>query len=242
MPIRSENYSLVSKIYPHLMRKISYEYWADYLFLISKNFIKRDAFVLELAAGNCTLAKFYNKKYKNIIATDLSFSMLNSSADKSIKKVLCNMISLPFKNSFNLIFSCFDSVNYLLIKKDVNKLFANINNLLSDKGIFTFDVSLENNSRIHIKEPIREGKYKGITYKHTTSYDPKKRIHKNSFEIKLKDKTFTEVHRQKIYPFIDYFKLLQKNELFVLHCYDAFTFKDATENSNRVQFVVKKMR
>lgn len=242
MPNRSENYSLVSKIYPHLMRKIRYEYWADYLILITEQYVQSKSLVLELAAGNCMLAKFFQNKYKNIIASDLSFSMLNSSADKSIKKILCNMTSLPFKNSFDLIISCFDSINYLLTKKDVNKLFANINNLLSDKGIFTFDVSLENNSRIHIKEPIREGKYKGIAYKHTTSYDQKKRIHKNSFEIKLKDKTFKEVHKQKIYPFYDYFKLLQKNKLFALHCYDAFTFKDATENSNRVQFVVKKMR
>jgi len=243
MPIYKKNYLLVSKIYPHLMRKINYKYWSDYLVMLSENYVTNKSNVLELGAGNCLLAFYLKDNFKNIIATDLSFSMLNSSKDKKVKKVCSNMTSLPFKYSFDLVISCFDSINYLIKKNDLLKLFTSIHNLLSDTGIFTFDVSLENNSKIHIKVPIREGKFKEITYKHLSSYDEINRIHKNTFEIKLKNKNvYKEVHKQKIYPFFDYFRLLQKCGLYVLECFDAFTFNDATENSNRVQFIVKKIK
>ncbi len=223
------------------MKKVRYDFWTDYLYMLSKEYVPKRAKVLELGAGNCSLAHHFKEHYKKIISTDLSFHMLNSSKDKKLKRVCCNMTSLPFKKSFDLIYSCFDSINYLTRKKDLNNLFSNISSLLSNKGIFTFDVSLENNSRVHIKEPIREGKYKGIKYKHITSFDEKKKIHKNEFEIQLKNKkNYREVHKQKVYPFFDYFRLVQKNGLYVVECFDAFTFYDADENSKRVQFIVKK--
>lgn len=237
----NKNYEIVSQVYSHLMKKVRYDFWADYLYMLTKDYVSKRAKVLELGAGNCLLAYHLKEYYKKIIPTDLSFQMLNFSKDKKLKRVCCNMTSLPFKTPFDLIYSCFDSINYLIHRKDINNLFSNISSLLSDKGIFTFDVSLENNSRVHIKEPIREGKYKGINYKHITSFDEKRRIHKNEFEIQLKNnKKYREVHKQKIYSFFDYFKILQKNSLYVVECFDAFTFYDADENSNRVQFIVKK--
>lgn len=236
-----KNYEILSQIYPHLMKKVKYDYWADYLFMLTKKHVGKRAKVLELGAGNCSLAHHFKKYYKKIIVTDLSFSMLASNKDLLLKTVCCNMLLLPFRKSFDLIYSSFDSINYLTKKKDLDKLFSNISYLLSVKGIFTFDVSLVNNSKIHIKEPVRKGKYKGINYIHKTSYNEKTRIHKNEFEIVTKNnKFYREVHKQKIYPFFDYFKLLQKNNLYVVECFKAFTFYDADENSNRVQFIVKK--
>lgn len=237
----NKDYEIVSQIYSHLMKKVRYDFWADYLYMLTQEYVSKRANVLELGAGHCSLAHHLKEYYKKIIPTDLSFQMLNSSKDKKLKRVCCNMTSLPFQTSFDLIFSCFDSVNYLIRKKDINNLFSNVSSLLSDKGIFTFDVSLENNSKVHIKEPIREGKYKGVIYKHFTSFNKKKRIHRNEFEIQLKNKkNYREVHKQKIYLFFDYFRLLQKNGLYVVECFNAFTFYDADENSKRVQFIVKK--
>ncbi len=241
MPQIKKNYEIVSAIYPHIMNGVRYDFWADYIYGLTNKYIGKRANILELGAGNCLLAHHLKKYYKKIIPTDLSFQMLASCKDPSIKRVCCNMTSLPFKTSFDLIYSCFDSINYLTKKKELSNLFSNIFHLLSDNGIFTFDASLINNSRIHIKHPVREGRFKGIKYKHKTSFDEKKRIHKNEFEIHLKDKKiYREIHKQKIYPFFDYFKLLQKNNLYVVECFNAFTFFDADENSNRVQFIVKK--
>ncbi len=52
---------------------------------------------------------------------------------------------------------------------------------------------------------------------------------------------FKEVHKEKIYKIDTYFKLAEKAGLYTEACYDCFTFKDVKENSQRAQFVMRKI-
>lgn len=236
-------YDSLALIYDHLMKKVKYDLWADYIFTIADNYLKDNAKVLELGGGNCKLARRLYTYYQNIIVTDLSAQMLKRDERKVIKKVCCDMSALPFKTGFDLIFSTFDSVNYLLTKKKLLSLFYEVSSLLSGNGIFTFDASLERNSLKHIEEPVRKGIYKGITYVHQSFYDKEKRIHQNIFEINIPGKGVAkEVHKQKIYPFETFFELLDEAGLYVAECFNAFTFDTGDAKSKRVQFVVKKGR
>jgi len=241
-------YQHLSFIYRHIMRKVNYIKWAEYLYTISKKNIKHDAKVLELAGGNCSLSNYFKTFYPDIIVSDISKYMLFSArdlprgkADNHLKKVCCDMTQLPFKMKFDLIYCTFDSINYLTNKKSLLKLFKEVKTVLSDKGIFTFDVCLERNSIKHSEEPLRKGHYNKIHFIHKSLYNKETRIHKNFFELKFNGETITEVHRQKIYPFNLYFNILEKAGLFVVNCFDAFTFKPGKENSERVQFVIKKV-
>lgn len=223
------------------MRKVRYEDWADYLFTITNDYSSRDAKVLELAGGNCILGNYFSGYYPDLTVSDSSFSMLQQDCIKGVPKVCCDMINLPFKCKFDLIYSTFDSINYLTSVKKLQKLFKEAASLLSDKGIFTFDVSLERNSLIHIQQPVRRGKIKDASYIHHSVYDTSKRIHKNIFTITFGDDTvFKEIHRQKIYPFEEYFRVIEKAGLYVVNCYEGFTFKNATSSSVRAQFIVAK--
>jgi len=237
----NKNYQSLTLIYSHLMRNIRYDYWADYIYDISSKYVNRKAKALELGAGNGRLAFFMKKYFKDLVISDLSHFMLADSKNNKLKRVCCDMVSLPFKVNFDLIYSAFDSVNYLLTTKRMTKLFSEIKNYLTNDGIFTFDVSLERNSIHHFNKPLIEGKVKNITYEHESRYTKKNRIHKNSFKINLPDGTILkETHRQKIYHFEDYFKLFEKEGLFVVDCLDAFSFNDGKPTSNRVQFILKK--
>ncbi len=223
------------------MRKVHYDYWADYIYSISSYHIGPKPRVLEVASGNCQLAYFLSAYYPNYFATDLSYAMLIYGTKRDIKKVCCDMRMLPFKTKFDLIVSAFDSLNYLTTKKNLAALFSEANRLLSKKGLFTFDVSLEKNSYRHIKEPIRKGTYKGIKYTQETDYDSIKKMHRNKFIITYHDgKIAKEVHLQKIYSFETYFEMIESAGLIVRECFEAFTFKDANENSPRAQFIVMK--
>ena len=53
-------------------------------------------------------------------------------------------------------------------------------------------------------------------------------------------KKYREIHKQRIYDFYFYFDVIEKNGLYVAECFDAFTFKDASPNSERAQFILKK--
>lgn len=235
------NYDSVALIYESLMRTVRYDYWADYIYDISSKYVNRNSRVLELGSGNCKLATYLRKKYRNLTASDLSYRMLKTNKRIRAPRVCCNMISLPFKCKFDLVISTFDSVNYLLYKKDLGRLFKEISAILSDDGIFTFDASMEQNSIHHAEYPVRQGKVGKIKYKQESVYDSEKRIHRNIFEIQLENgEKIREIHKERIYSFDDYFILIEKAGLYVTECLDAFSFKNGNPDSRRLQFVVKK--
>ena len=72
VPLQNHNqtdpYLHVANIYPHLMNFVSYKWWAGYIYSITKTKVVKNPSVLELAAGNCSLAEHLSKLYKDYIA------------------------------------------------------------------------------------------------------------------------------------------------------------------------------
>jgi ubiquinone/menaquinone biosynthesis C-methylase UbiE len=232
-------YSLVADIYSNLMDEVNYKRWARYIYFLAKDKIHPGSSILELASGNCRLTEKLLHKNKKIICTDISKQMLMKSTYN--RKIVCDMTCLPFNQNFDLIFSTFDSINYLLSRNKLLMLFKEVHRLLKVDGLFTFDVSLEKNSYIHQKDSKKSGRTKNYKYYRKSVYDPTTGIHSNYFKILDNDgNTFTEVHKQKIFKFNEYFELLEKAGLYVVNCFKTFTSKDGTEKSDRVQFIVKR--
>lgn len=236
-------YSLLAEFYAHLMRKIDYKDWSEYLLAIFRNYAVNDDYILEIGGGNGVVASYLQDVFPNIVLTDLSKEMLFKCIDPRPVKVCCDMRNMPFKNKFDLIYSTFDSVNYLLSEKDLGKFFIELHSLCNDDTVCTFDVSLEKNSIKFEKYLNRKGKFKGMSYVQKSRYDKVKKIHYNYFEIMLEDgKIVSEIHAQKIYDFETYFNLIDKSGLYVVDCLDAFSFDKVNAKSLRAQFVVKRKR
>ncbi len=235
-----EQYEAVSKIYSRLMTDVNYESWAEYLLAIYEDFECTGKRFLELAGGNCILAGDLIKSGYDVITSDLSFPMLSRKECGGIGRVCCNMTNLPFNSKFDFIFSAFDSVNYLLSESELHSLFNEAGRVLSSDGIFTFDVSLENNSLNNLQHLNREDEFENLKYKQKSVYLKDERIHINEFEISIGEEIFKEVHKQKIYPFETYFEIVEDSPLYVSECFDAFTFEDGSPESSRVQFVLKR--
>lgn len=236
-------YSHLASIYSHLMRSIDYDSWADYIIKISSELKSKNIIALELACGTGNLAKKLKNVFNFYVATDSSLSMLMQFEEDKIHRVVCDMTSLPFKKKFNFVFSTFDSINYLTSKEKILKLLNSVDSSLTDDGIFTFDVSLENNSIRYQKYLNRKGNFEGIHYIQKSKYDKEKRIHYNIFDITLKDGSkVREIHKQKIYEFDEYFRIIDKSNFYVMNCYEAFTFNNANAESERAQFILKKKK
>lgn len=235
-------YEQVSSIYDGLMKKLDYASWSKYILLIAKENVQDKAKFLELGAGNCKMAKILSEKYKNYYASDISLSMLRSSDKNNLKKICCDMISLPFKAKFDFVFSAFDSVNYILKQKSLQNLFNGINYLLEEDGLFTFDASLETNSLNFSISKSTEGRHNDYQYRMLSKYNKRSRIHSNHFYIRDEfGNEFKELHKEKIYKIDTFFKLAEKAGLYTEACYDCFTFKDVKQNSQRAQFVMRKI-
>ena len=240
--IRTIPYEKVSNIYDGLMQKLDYESWSNYILLIAEDNLSTDSKILELGSGNCKMANIIVGKYQNYIATDISISMLRASNVNGFSKICCDMSLLPFKIKFDFIFSAFDSINYILKKKSLFNLFKEVKQLLRDDGIFTFDVSLEENSVNFIISKTIEGQYNGNSYRMVSKYNKRTRIHSNNFYIWNKaGEKFKEMHKEKIYNIDTYFELSEKAGLQTVECYDCFDFSDVNSKSKRAQFVMRKM-
>ncbi len=236
-------YSVLAEIYAYLMRKIDYKDWAEYLFALFRNFASSDERILELGGGVGAIAGHLNEYFPSIILTDYSREMLAKAGDEGIYKVCCDMRHFPFKNKFDIIYSTFDSVNYLLTEADLMKLFTEVCAVSDEDTVFTFDASLEKNSRRYEKHLNRKGSVKGISFVQKSRYDREEMIHYNEFEITVPGgEIFTETHIQKIHKFETYFDLIDEAGLYVADCFDAFSFEKATPKSLRAQFVLKKKR
>src|SRR4030067_1225235 len=132
--IKTKPYKKLALVYDHLMNHVNYDLWTKYVHKICKDLVYKDANVLELAGGNGKFSNIFQKYYSNILVTDKSIEMLLSK-QSGFSKVCCEMISLPFKKKFDLIYSTFDSVNYLIKEKDLLKLFIEVKKILNDDGI-----------------------------------------------------------------------------------------------------------
>ncbi|HOI30870.1 MAG TPA: class I SAM-dependent methyltransferase [Melioribacteraceae bacterium] len=237
----SRIYSHLAPVYPHLMRSIDYSLWSDFIHSISREIKRKRISVLELACGNGLIAGTLNKKFKYYCATDLSKEML--ACFGGVDKVCCDMLALPFKKQFDFIFSTFDSVNYLTSRQRFIRMLNQAALCLARDGIFTFDVSLENNSKLYQKYLNRKGTYNGMKFLQKSYYDEAKRIHYNYFELTLANGSkVEEIHKQKIFRFEDYFSFIDDSDFYVYKCKKAFSEQDASPDSERAQFILKKRR
>ncbi len=239
--MRFESYNHLAEFYAYLMKGIDYKIWADYINIISRETNKKNPYVLEIACGVGNIAREFQNVYKHYFISDLSFMMLNQLDELKLPKICCDMTCLPFKQSFDFIFSTFDSVNYLTSREKFMRFLENVSFVLKPGGVLTFDVSLEMNSLRYQKYLNRSGKFNGIKYKQRSKYNEKNRMHYNHFEILLADGSkVEELHKQKIYRFEDYFMFIDDSDFYVSGCYETFSFKEAKPDTERAQFILKK--
>lgn len=234
-------YSYVADIYSHLMKLINYKDWAEYISALYEAFDMKGDKLLELAGGQCSVSKYLVNKYPKIISTDLSLQMLKKCDNSKINKVCCNMLAPPFKQQFDYIFSTFDSVNYLITEDHLRVMFLSVSEIMHKNSYFTFDVSLERNSIKYQKHLNRKGVFNGIKYIQKSNYNREERIHYNDFQLVFENgQVYEEQHKQKIYEFEDYFRILEDTDLRVVACFDSFTFDNANHKTERAQFILKK--
>lgn len=234
-------YSHLADLYNHLMKQIDYKDWANYLHILFQTYVKSPKYVLELAAGTGNITRHLRKYYSQIIVSDFSNNMLKKNKHGYKDSVCCDMKYLPFKKQFDIIFSTFDSVNYLTSPGDLKCHFEQVKYIMEDHSIYAFDVSLMANSRKNVRQLNRSGKFNKIKYRQKSEFDETTKIHTNTFMIEYENgDRIIELHKQKIYDFYLYFELLESLKLFVVDCFESFTFEDARSDCERVQFIVRK--
>ncbi len=237
---RAEPYSLFASVYNYHMRYVNYVYWSRYLLkLIRKNGIPKGD-LLEIAAGTGTLASYLKPHFRSYLISDISVEMLKQ-ANKEVSSVCLDMRKMALKKKFDIVLCTFDSINYILSPNEIRRVFDNVSDMLSERGKFLFDMSLERNSQVYstiFKKPIR---IRDFVVRQESSYDPGEKIHTNIFSFEYESgKVIKEIHRQRIYTVAEIEKILTDSGFNEIRRFDSFSFREGNEDSFRIQFIAGK--
>jgi len=247
-------YSVLAEVYDVLMSEVNYDLWADFIDELMIHHHPNPTDILELACGTGTMALSLEEfDCYTITATDASHEMIEKAREKAaainsaINFRIMNFLSLELDRNFDVVFMVFDSINYLLTKNEIYKLFEQVRNVLHPKGIFIFDFTTPRNSVKSIKFLHNESGISNTNYSYnrTSRFDRKKRIHYNDFKIcRLDDRKqvlekYTEVHKQRIHTLDEMTSIIDQTDFRILSAYDGFQLNPAHERSLRITMVLQ---
>ncbi|MEO9885662.1 MAG: class I SAM-dependent methyltransferase [Balneola sp.] len=251
---KAENYSYLAPLYDKLMEDVDYESWADYIDeLIQEHFPECER-VLELACGTGSVAISLDELgYYSILATDLSPQMIEiackkaSNLESDVEFSTLNFLNIDLKEEFDVIFSVFDSVNYLSSEQEILKMLSECEKVLQPNGLLIFDFSTPRNSLEAVDYlNNEEAEVKDLRFFRTSVYDANQKIHTNTFEIEqlsADKKTILnrseEVHQQRIYTLEEMLSILKQTRYHLVAKYGDFDLIDADENSARITLVLQ---
>lgn len=235
-----DHYKNISLIYNDLVRHVDYNGWANYLLKLVAHFEIKTGRILEVASGTGKLFPRLKFGPGRGIMSDLSLNMLDQAAS-NYPRVCCDMTLIPFKGCFDLVISCFDSVNHLSDGEKLDSHFREVSRVLASGGYFLFDIVTERNSKAYLSTYSKKRKTGNTSYRQASEYDGVTRTHYNKFIISEYGKeSRTEENREYIYGEEELEAILRDGGLEVVAKFEAFTFDPVDDDSYRIQFIIRK--
>lgn len=241
-------YEKLAPYYKKIMEHVDYVDWAFYLNTLLKKHKREPSSLLELGAGTGLLAEHFKPvSIKKRITTDYSFEMIRKASPKTAGyRVAADASSLPFTGVFDMMLMTYDAINYLS-KSKIEALFKEVFRLLSEKGVFIFDVTTEYNSLTYFEDVVDVEEWANDFIIRRSWYESRSLKQYNQFDffILQKDGSYlreTEKHEQTIHPVSFFIKAAEKAKLEVEGVYADFTTETDLSYAERVHFVISKKK
>ena len=251
---KAEIYSVLAELYDTLMKDVDYEMWADFIDEVIQTHHPNPVDVLELACGTGAISLNLDRldEYR-LTATDQSAAMIEKARLKaSAQEADVEFYTMDFTNiqsdkSYDIIFSVFDSVNYLHSTEEIQQMLDGCRNILKPGGLLIFDFSTPQNSLEAVDYlNNEEGSFGNYRYFRESRYEPGEHFHFNEFEIdKMADdgktvlQSYHEIHQQRIYSLKEMLSILEQTSYHQVAKYEGFDLVDADEKSTRVTMVLR---
>lgn len=136
--------------YYDFMVGANYNQMADYILSSVEKYKPDTELVCDLGCGTGKLATLLSKSGFDMIGIDSDESMLMKARENIIDSeakdiLLLNQDITDFElyGTVDLICSTLDTINYILCKRDLERLFKLVKNYLNYDGLFIFDINTE---------------------------------------------------------------------------------------------------
>lgn len=247
-------YTSLAPLYDRLMEDVDYEAWADYIDELLQLHHPDSEKILELACGTGSIALSLEEfGYYQILATDLSQEMIDVASlkakqqDSGVRFKTMSFHDINVNEQFDAIYTVFDSINYLHSGNEIIKLLEDCSEVLKPGGLFIFDFSTPKNSMEAVDYLNNEEAGSGtLRFFRTSTYDTKKQIHTNEFEIEQLSEDgkqvihrFKETHLQRVYSLDEMLSIVEQTSYHLVASYGDFDLLEADKNSSRVTLVLQ---
>ena len=238
-----------ASIYDEVMDNVPYDLWYKYLIDLLDYYNKKPNKVIDLACGTGNMTfRFAENKNWELSGVDISKDMLEVARAKAKQK----NINVDFYNDdlrtfspddkFDLAFSLFDSLNYILKYEDLKKVFKKTYDFLKDDGIFIFDMNtMQRLMSIDPGTMLLNGDNYSCFWEDII--DKENKVWKVKLKIYFDDNKvdfYQEIHKETSYPISDVITALKWAGFKKIEVFSAYTFNRGKESDNRIYFVATK--
>jgi ubiquinone/menaquinone biosynthesis C-methylase UbiE len=245
-------YKNFAKVYDTVMKDMPYSEWIRYLEDLLIKFGPARKEILDVACGTGTMLIKLAKKGYNCTGIDFSEEMLKiarkkaGSASLKIKFIRQDMKNLKVKRKIPIVTCMYDSINYLLEKKEIKSFLRGVYSLLDNGGIFVFDMNTEYALKNIWDNKTTYSDIPKMTLISKSNYDAKKKtayLRLTIFALINKNyEKISEIHKEKAYTLKDMRNMLKKEGFKHITAYKDRTFNSPDRKTGRVWFIAKKLQ
>lgn len=246
-PTSTPPYTILAAGYDFVMSHVDYDFWAAYVHELLQQHRPGAHTLLELGCGTGSLAialqPLGGYRY---LATDRSHAMIDVArhkaerADAEIRFDLADFTDFNVDTPVDVILLLYDGLNYLLAQDSIRKLMRCAFDALAPDGIFIVDQSTPVNSINN--EPYFEhsDSIGAFSYVRRSRYESETQLHRTTLDLRVDEREFREEHVQRAYDLDEIAALARDTRFEVAASYDSFSTAPATEESERVHWVLRR--
>ncbi len=239
-----------AEVYDRL-QDADYEKFVDYYEKIFGELGVKPELVLDLACGTGNITIPMSKRGYDMIGLDLSCEMLNIARDKAFEEkqdilfLNQDMTEMELFGTVDAIVCALDGVNYVVDEKDLEKVFRLVRNYLNPGGVFIFDINSVHKLKNVLGGNTFVNEEQGIYYVWQSEFSDETKI--CDFELNFFEEQedgsylrFDEFQQERAYSIAEMTEIIEGCGLDVSGIYKPFEFATATDNDERIFFVVSK--
>ena len=241
-------YSALAAGYDVVMAHVDYDHWAAYAHERLQAHHPDLRSILELGCGTGSLALALQPRgpyrYR---ATDGVPEMIRVARRKAevaglpIAFDVADFTDFEVDEPVDAVVLLYDGLNYLLETERVTALLNCAYAALKPGGVFLFDQSTPANSINNAEYFEDEGRAPNFAYQRRSRYDAAARLHTTTFDLNVGGEPFCEQHVQRAYDLDEIRALAQATPFDEIAAYDDFTTDPATDVSERIHWVLRRV-
>lgn len=238
----------VADYYDLLMRTVPYNRWVDYIESILRRWEAHPTFVLDLACGTGKVGSEMADRGFIVRGADLSEPMVRHCMTQQppLPAIVSDASNLALRSeTFDLIVSLYDSLNYILDPHALASCFRDAWRVLKSGGLFIFDLNTERALATGLFTQDNMYTSEQLQYSWEAHWDRTTRICRVDMlyfynGVENGPRQFRETHYQRAYEHEAVLAMLKMAGFVKLEAYSAYSFRVVTPRSDRAYYVARK--